>query len=120
MDKLAVLNKVVAEIERVNYHSHDPYDILGSGPIVFLRKRQSGALSAITSKAPTRKQQLLRTLVAPIYQSSASMSLYRLLLGIRPTQHPKTMGLMLQAYVALHRCLRQTRHLDLAKQCAEW
>src|SRR5947208_608655 len=120
MDKFALVNNVINEIERVKYHSHDPYDILGSRPMVFLRQRRSGALNAITSKTPSRKQQIARKFIAPVYQSSTFISLYRALLGIRPAQHPKTMGLMLQAYGALHRALGLRQYLDGARLCAEW
>jgi len=120
MDELALVNKVINEIERVKYLSHDPYDILGSRPIVFLRQRRSSALTAITSKTPSRKQQIARKFIAPVYQSSTFMSLYRALLGIPPSQHPKTMGLMLQAYGALHRALGLRQYLDGARLCAEW
>jgi len=63
-----VARRVIAEIERVEYRSHDPYDLLGSGLIVRLRQNKNKMLSAITEKEPTRKQRALRTLLSPIYR----------------------------------------------------
>ena len=116
----AAVVKVVSEIERMDYRSHDPYDLLGSGPIVWLRSRKSKTLSAITSKEPSRKEKLIRAVVAPIYQSTFTWAVYRLLFGVRPLQHPKTMGLMMQGYLGLYRALGEIRHLEQAKRCAQW
>lgn len=116
----SLLNRIIEEIERRQYRSHDPYDLLGSGPIVWLRRRQNAAINAITAKAPSRKERIVRQLVSPIYQSSAVMSLYRWLLRIPAVQHPKTMGLMLQTYATLYRSVGQGSYLDRARDCAEW
>lgn len=120
MDIRTAVVRVVSEIERMDYRSHDPYDLLGSGPIVWLRSRKSKALSAITSKEPSRKEKLIRAVVAPIYQSTFTWQFYRMLFGIQPLQHPKTMGLMLQGYLALYRALGESRYMDQAKGCATW
>lgn len=120
LDITSLLNRVIEEIERHQYRSHDPYDILGSKPIVWLRQRQSSALSALTAKAPSRNQRLIRQLVSPIYQSSAVMGIYRWLLRIPEVQHPKTMGLMLQTYVTIYRVLGDDSYLDRARLCAAW
>jgi rhamnogalacturonyl hydrolase YesR len=116
----SLAGRVVAEIERVGYTSHDPYDLLGSGPIVWLRQRKSSALSAVTSKEPTPKQKIIRAMIAPIYQSTYTMALYRLIFGVKPVQHPKTMGLMLQGYLALYRATGERGYVERAHMCAQW
>lgn len=120
IDIRRVVGQVIGEIERMEYRSHDPYDLLGSGPIVWLRSRKSKALSAITSKEPSRKEKVIRVVVAPIYQSTLTWTLYRQVFGIQPLQHPKTMGLMLQGYLALYRALGEGHYLQQAKGCASW
>lgn len=120
IDLLNIVGKVIDEIERQQYQSHDPYDLLGSGPIVWLRSKKNKTLSAITSKEPSRKDKLIRAVIGPIYQSTVTWAVYRALFGIKGLQHPKTMGLMLQGYLALYRTQRQHRYLEQATQCASW
>ena len=115
-----LISIVIQEVERMSYRSHDPYDLLGSGPIVWLRSKKSGTLNAITSKEPSRKDKLIRQLVGPVYQSSLTWSVYRKLLRIPTEQHPKTMGLMMQGYLALYRTHGLDEHLRKAKACAKW
>ena len=116
----SVLMNVIHEIESMEYKSHDPYDLLGSGPILWLRSRKSKTLNALTTKEPSRKEQIVRSIVAPIYQNTNIWKLYRMMFRIQPVQHPKTMGLMLQAYLALYKTSSKKKYLAQAKVCASW
>lgn len=113
-------DRVLLQVESANYISHDPYDLLGSGPIVWLRKRGSGALHAITSKEPSHKERFIRAIASPVYQNTYIWKLYRFIFGIEPILHPKTMGLMMQAYLSLYRSTNESKFLDKSKICATW
>lgn len=119
-DLSSMLQRMAAGVEARNYQSHDPYDLLGSGPIVWLRQHKSKALSAVTTKEPSTKERLIRGIVGPIYQSTLTWAMYRKLFGIAPVQHPKSMGLMLQAYLGWYRASADTNILQKAVACAEW
>ncbi len=115
-----ILLNVLTEIENSKYSSNDPYDLLGSGPIVWLRSRKSKTLNAITSKEPSKKERLVRNLISPIYQNSVTWKIYRKIFRIKPVVHPKTMGLMLQGYVSLYKTYETKNYLNKAKFCAHW
>ena len=115
-----LINNTLAEIEKVNYYSNDPYDLFESGPIRYLRKHKSSALSSITEKAPTAKQRLIRAVLSPLYQSTLVMRLYRGVCRIKRVQHPKTMGLLLQGLCAQYRTEQKPAHMLKAKNRADW
>ena len=115
-----ILINLINEVERMNYKSHDPYDLLGSGPIVWLRSKNSKTLNAITAKEPSRKEKIIRSLVSPVYQNTHIWKLYRFMFRIQPVQHPKTMGLMLQSYINIYNYSHEEEYLKKAKICANW
>lgn len=117
---LDLLRRMDAEMEARGFASHDPYDILGSPLVVWLRSRRRNPLKSITDKQPSRRDRLVRRILAPLYQTTAGTMTYRRLCGIRKVVHPKTMGLLLQAYARLARDRVEGPWLDKARRCASW
>ena len=115
-----LLRRMDAEMEARGFASHDPYDILGSPLVVWLRSRRSNPLNSITEKQPSARDRLVRRLLAPLYQTTAGTMAYRRLCGIPKVAHPKTRGLLLQAYARLARDRAEGDWLDKARACAAW
>jgi hypothetical protein len=115
-----ILNKVISQIEKNNFYSHDPYDVLGSSLILKLRNKKNNMLNSLTNKEPTLKDKIIRKIFSPIYQTTYAMSIYRFLFGIKEVAHPKSYGLMLQTYLSNFRRNSNIIFLEKAKKAAQW
>jgi hypothetical protein len=109
-------------IEWNKHRSNDPYDVLGSPLLVWLRSSRFDPVSAVASKegkASTFRRVVKRSLV-PVYQSAHFMRLLRLALGIRKGINPKTMGLLAQGYARLYRVTSDPAYLKKIDHCLQW
>lgn len=116
------LDEVIRWIEKCRYTSYDAYDIVGTPLVVYLRSRSWDPVSIVSSKEPEKApaKSLFKTLAAPLYQTTASTRMLRLLLGARKTIHPKAMGLLAQGYASLYRTTKDDLYLGKLKFCLGW
>lgn len=109
-------------IERHGHAGNDPYDVLGSPLLVYLRSSRLDPVSVVASKVTTQSsfRKNVKTLLVPIYQSAAFMRLLRLVLGVRKTINPKSMGLLVQGYVQLHKLAPEEEYLNKIDYSLRW
>jgi hypothetical protein len=117
-----VVRKVDEWIERHSHAGNDPYDVLGSPLLVYLRSSRLDPVSVVASKVTTQSsfRKNVKTLLVPVYQSASFMRLLRLVLGVRKTINPKSMGLLVQGYVRLHRLGREEKYLKKIDYSLRW
>ena len=116
------LSQVDQWIEKKKHVGNDPYDVLGSPLLVYLRSSRFDPVSVVASKeeSTSNYRKRLKELLVPVYQSARFMQLLRVVLGIRKTINPKTMGLLAQGYVQLHKITPEERYLHKIDYCLQW
>ncbi len=109
-------------IEKHNYSSYDPYDILGTRLILYLRSCPWDPVSIVSSKddSPSALQKFMKDKLAFFYQSTFFMQLLRISFGVHKTINPKTMGLLSQAYSVLYRLTKEEVYIKKINYCLDW
>ncbi len=102
---LSIITSIINRIQKNNYKSYDPMDVLGTPLFLYLRSRKNDIISTVGSKIePKNKTKIFfRKILAPLYQSKLFINTVRTFLCVKKQQIPKTFGLLAQGYLSLYR-----------------